>query len=101
MAVAGSAPEIPEHERELHKKARRFAKLLVDEIILYNREKVNEGRRNRDLYDRLKDDIDKSRATYEKRYGDSSVAKIDYFREAVVSGLAEHNMALLGSNFPR
>lgn len=92
---------MPPGDQELHRKARRFAKLLVDEIILYNREKVSEGRRNHDIYDRLKDDIDKSRATYEKRYGDSSVTKFDYFRHAVVSGLAEHNIALLGSNFPR
>src|SRR5262249_48716976 len=33
------APE----EKELHVKARRFAKLLVDEIRLYNQAKVNEG----------------------------------------------------------
>src|SRR5215472_8588813 len=55
-------------ETDLHKKARRFAKLLVDEIKLYNQKKVAEGKQNRDLYDRLKEDIEKSRATYEKRF---------------------------------
>lgn len=103
MAVAQkSGAGVPAENHELHTKARRFAKLLVDEIILYNRDKVSEGRRHHDIYDRLKDDIDKSRATYDRRYGgQSSVAEFDYFTQAVINGLAEHNMALLGSNFPR
>ena len=42
-------------------KAQRFARLLLDEIKLYNQVKVTEGRKNRDLYDRLKEDLDKSR----------------------------------------
>jgi putative methionine-R-sulfoxide reductase with GAF domain len=92
--------QIPPEELELHRKARRFAKLLVDEIILYNRAKVNEGRLKHDLYDRLKDDIDKSRTTYQKRYAETSVANYDYFTQAVITGLAERNPVLLGSNFP-
>jgi len=35
--------------------------LLVSEIKLYNAAKVNDGRRNHDLYERLKDEIDRSR----------------------------------------
>lgn len=87
------------HE-DLHRKARRFAKLLVDEIVLYNRDKVTAGRLQRDLYDRLREDIDKSRATYEKRYGQTSVASNDYFTQALVGGLADHNASLMGPNFP-
>src|SRR5262249_40421640 len=48
-------------ELELHTKAKRFAKLLVDEIRLYNQAKVNEGRQSRDLYRILREDIEKSR----------------------------------------
>ena len=69
-APAPAAPAtIAPGDEEVHKKAKRFAKLLVDEIKLYNQGKVNEGRQNRDLYDRLREDIDKSKATYDKRYG--------------------------------
>jgi hypothetical protein len=46
-------------DADTHRKAQRFARLLVDEIKLYNQAKVAEGRRNKDLYDRLKEDIDK------------------------------------------
>jgi hypothetical protein len=84
-------------EDELHNKARRFAKLLVDEIKLYNQAKVAEGRKARDLYSRLKDDIDKSRATYERRYGQISDA--DYFRQELVRVLADDDPALLGASF--
>ena len=73
-AAAAPAPARPfanlsPEDAEVHRKAQRFARLLVDEIKLYNQAKVSEGRKNRDLYDRLKEDIDKSLATYQKRYG--------------------------------
>jgi hypothetical protein len=86
---------------EVHKKARRFAKLLVDEIKLYNQNKVTEGRQHRDLYDRLKDDIEKSRASYEKRYGSTVAKEGDYFNQELVRILADNDTALLGNNFRR
>jgi hypothetical protein len=87
-------------EEELHRKARRFAKLLVDEIKLYNQAKVAEGKRHCDLYERLKTDIEKSRVTYNKRYAQSVVAGAGYFDLELVRNLAEDNVALLGSKFP-
>jgi hypothetical protein len=89
------------HEDEVHKKARRFAKLLVDEIKLYNQAKVAEGRQHRDLYDRLKEDIEKSRASYEKRYGNTPARDTDYFNQELVRILADNDPAILGDNFPR
>jgi hypothetical protein len=100
QAVA-PAPEIGSHDEELHRKARRFAKLLVDEIKLYNQTKVAEGKLNHDLYDRLQNDIDKSRTTYDKRYGHTTVAGADYFNQELIRNLADDNPTLLGSNFPR
>jgi hypothetical protein len=98
-APAASAPSGA--EGEVHKKARRFAKLLVDEIKLYNQGKVSEGRQHRDLYDRLREDIEKSRASYEKRYGSTSAKDGDYFNQELVRILADNDPALLGNNFKR
>src|SRR5581483_8677306 len=62
MAVAApsSAPvaatQMSPEDSDTHRKAQRFARLLSDEIKLYNQVKVTEGRSNRDLYDRLKED---------------------------------------------
>jgi hypothetical protein len=94
-AFSGLSPE----EEELHKKAKRFAKLLVDEIKLYNQAKLAEGRQNSDIYARLRDDIDKSRATYDKRYGATSAAGGNYFIQELVRILANDDESLLGSGF--
>lgn len=88
-------------DADVHRKAQRFAKLLVDEIKLYNHAKVMEGRKNKDLYDRLKEDIDKSRGTYKKRYGNTAAASGDYFINEVIRSLAEDDQSIMGENFRR
>jgi len=99
-AKTAARPASAEDE-EVHKKARRFAKLLVDEIKLYNQSKVAEGRQHRDLYDRLKEDIEKSRVSYDKRYGNTAAAGGDYFTQEVIRVLADNDASVLGSNFPQ
>jgi hypothetical protein len=94
-APAGMSPE----EEEVHKKARRFAKLLVDEIKLYNQMRVVEGRAHKDIYVRLKDDIDKSRATYDRRYGSTSASSGNYFTQELIRILANDDPSLLGDGF--
>jgi hypothetical protein len=86
-------------DADTHRKAQRFARLLVDEIKLYNQATVNEGRRNKDLYDRLKEDIEKSRSTYQKRYGSTAAASADYFQKEVVRSLAEDDLSVMGAHF--
>jgi len=88
-------------DAEIHRKAQRFARLLMDEVKLYNQAKVTEGRKNKDLYDRLKEDIDKSRSTYLKRYGNTVAATADYFNTELIRSLAEDDLSLLGANFRR
>jgi hypothetical protein len=88
-------------EADLHKKAKRFAKLLVEEIMLYNQAKVAQGKKNQDLYTRLRDDIEKSRATYDKRYGESAVAAANYFNQELIRILADNDVSLMGDGFPR
>jgi hypothetical protein len=90
-----------EEEEKQHNDARRFARLLVSEIKLYNEQKVSEGRNNRDLYDRLKDDIDRSRQMYEKRVAPNVATKFDYFYDEMVNTLAEGDPAKLGSDYPK
>jgi hypothetical protein len=99
VAVAETAaPHVEPELDEVHKKAKRFAKLLVDEIKLYNQAKVSEGRQHRDLYDRLREDIDKSRAAYNKRFADS-VSDADYFTSELVRILADNDRGAMGGNF--
>ncbi len=100
-AWGGPVSSPPTEDSDLHRKAQRFARLLMDEIKLYNQAKVSEGRKNRDLYDRLKEDIEKSRATYHKRYGNTAAASADYFSQELIRSLAEDDVSLLGNNFRR
>jgi hypothetical protein len=108
MAAAAAAAPAPDTfaqmsvaDADVHRKAQRFARLLMDEVKLYNQAKVAEGRKNKDLYDRLKEDIDKSRSTYNKRYGNTAAASADYFSQEVIRSLAEDDVTLLGPNFHR
>jgi hypothetical protein len=94
-----SGPPMSAEDEELHRKAKRFARLLVDEIKLYNKSKLAEGRSNRNLYDLLKDPIDKSRATYQKRYGSTVAASGNYFEDEMKRSLAEDDLSVMGSNF--
>lgn len=94
------ATNVPGEEEKAHNDARRFARLLVSEIKLYNEHKVAEGRRGGDLYDRLKEDIDRSRQMYEKRVTPNVAAKFDYFYDELVSTLAEGDPSKLGSDCP-
>jgi predicted lipid-binding transport protein (Tim44 family) len=100
-SVGHAAPALSDEDADVHRKAQRFARLLVDEIKLYNQAKVAEGRKNKDLYDRLKEDIDKSRATFKKRYGNTVAANVDYLQAEIVRSLAEDDISVMGSNFRR
>lgn len=99
-----SEPDLPievgEEERRLHNDARRFARLLVSEIKLYNEPKVKEGRSRSDIYDRLREDIDRSRQMYDKRVAPPVAARHDYFHQELVNTLAEGDPAKLGGSYP-
>jgi hypothetical protein len=79
-----------------HDEARRFARLLVSEIKLYNESKVEQGRRNKDLYERLKEDIDRSRQMYDERIPDDVRKTSNYFYDELVRILADGKADTLG-----
>ena len=89
-----------DEEKRLHNDARRFARLLVSEIKLYNEQKVADGRQQHDLYDRLREHIDRSREMYDKRVRPEVAKKYDYFHQELVSTLAEGDSAKLGDSYP-
>jgi hypothetical protein len=80
----------------MHEEARRLARLLVSEIKLYNEDQVEEGRRNRDIYERLKEDIDRSRQMYDERVDPQILRSTDYFYQELVRILAAGDSKALG-----
>jgi hypothetical protein len=94
------AGELSPEEEKMHSDARRFARLLVSEIKLYNEQQVSEGRQQNDLYDRLKDDIDRSRQMYDKRVAAQVADRFDYFYDELVNTLGEGEPGKLGPDCP-
>ncbi len=88
---ASAAP--PDEEQS----ARRYAKLLVSEIKLYNEGAVRVGRERRDLLQRLKAEIDRARRLYEERVSPTVAARGAYFQQELIQTLAGGDPALLGS----
>ena len=92
--------EVSEDERRYHNDARRFARLLVSEIKLYNEQKVRDGREQGNLYERLREEIDRSRQMYDKRVAPNVASRYDYFHHELVNTLAEGNSDKLGGGYP-
>jgi putative methionine-R-sulfoxide reductase with GAF domain len=76
--------------------ARRYARLLVSEIKLYNEAAVRAGRQKRDLMDRLRPEIERARRLYEERVPPAVGARIAYFQQELVQTLADGDSSLLG-----
>ncbi|MGH9315664.1 MAG: hypothetical protein ACRD1P_00935 [Thermoanaerobaculia bacterium] len=81
---------------ERREEARRFAKLLVSEIKLYNERAVLEGREQSNIYERLKEDIDRSRQMYDERIPEDVRAGSNFFHEELVRILANGRAEALG-----
>jgi hypothetical protein len=82
-------------ERRQHQDARRFASLLVSELLLYNEESVILGRRHHDLLRRLAKEIEKSRQAFSSRVPVHLKGAARYLDEEMVRVLAEGNPGLL------
>ena len=86
-----------DEERRRQADARRFAHLLVSELLLYNEAAVIQGRKHRDLYSRLRKEIDRSRQAYQARFPALVTGPDDYFSQELVRTLAQGDRGLLGN----
>jgi hypothetical protein len=103
--VRPAAPPLPStppsravspEDQKAHDDAKRFARLVVSEIKLYNEAKVTEGRKTRDIYERLKEDIERGRQMYHDRVAASVRDASDYFADELVRILAGGDPNALG-----
>jgi predicted Zn finger-like uncharacterized protein len=75
-------PRVDEADPQAMEKARRFARIIVSDIALYNQEAVIEGLRNGTFYELLRRDVEEGRELYEGRVPGLIRAKKDYYQEA-------------------
>lgn len=73
----------PAEESEAHVKARRFARIIVSDIALYNQAKVEQGVRAGTFYELLADDIAEGRAIYAQRVAADIRSTTNYLDEAL------------------
>lgn len=76
--------------------ARRYARLLVSEIKLYNESAVRIGRERRDLLMRLEPEIERARRLYGERVAASVHGRDALFEEELEHTLADGDRSLLG-----
>ncbi len=95
-APAAQPAAIAPADQKAHEDAKRFARLVVSEIKLYNEAKVNDGRRSKDLYERLKEDIEKGRQMYTERVPAHIRNNTNYFYDELVRILAGGDQSVLG-----
>jgi hypothetical protein len=84
-----------------HQSAQRLARVLISEIKLYYMSKI-EGQNEAELkniYDLLKDPIDKSRQHYDQRVGADASSMPDYFHGELVKTLCAGDESRLGPNY--
>lgn len=87
---------LPWQAQELHRRANRVAKVSMQDIQLMRPEAVRLGRTKKDLCSRLRDDIDKARKEYERRFPAILQQPVDYFYHWMVEILAEGHPEALG-----
>lgn len=75
-------PGVDAADPEAVEKARRFARIIVSDIALYNQEAVAEGLKNGTFYELLKTDVDEGRELYERRVPKVIRDRKDYYQEA-------------------
>lgn len=94
----GAGNNRPAASEEDDGSARRYARLLVSEIKLYNEAAVRTGRERRDLLERLRPEIDRARRLYEARVPVSIGQRAMLFQQELVQTLAEGDPNLLGAS---
>jgi hypothetical protein len=95
-ATGAARDRVATPSTEADSSARRYARLLISEIKLYNENAVRLGREKRDLLARLRPEIERARRLYDERVSPAVAARGTYFHEELVHTLADGDAALLG-----
>jgi hypothetical protein len=82
----------------LQADAKRFARLLVAEIKLYNESKIERGKRADDIYSQLETEVEQARKKYNGRIN-SNLTDNDYFDEQIVELLADGDASKMGARY--
>lgn len=82
--------------QNLHRRANRVAKVAMQDIKLLRPKEVRLGLEHKDICSRLRNDLDKARKEYDRRFRTILDHPVDYFHHWMVEILAEGNSEALG-----
>jgi DNA-binding response OmpR family regulator len=71
-------PLSPEHE-----KAKRFARIIISDISLYNQKAVEDGIKKNNFHEILKAEIEEGRKLYEERVSQDIISVANYYDEMI------------------
>ena len=71
--------------------AMRLARTIASDILLYNREKVSEGIKNDDLFDRLAEEIEEGHRHFNERTDEALRDTHNYLDRALVDVLVQRS----------
>jgi hypothetical protein len=95
-AAAFDVASLSSELRDLHRRANRVAKVAMQDIKLLRPKDVRLGRENKDICHRLRNDIDKARKEYDRRFRAIQDHPVDYFHHWLLEILAEGDAQALG-----
>ncbi len=90
--LASQPPEV----QDLHRRANRVAKVAMQDIKLLRPKDVRLGCEHKDIFHRLRTDLDKARKEYDRRFRTILEDPVDYFHHWMVQILAEGDPSALG-----
>lgn len=102
LANAGTLPawaDLDEHQRQLHMRAQRFARVTVAEMQLAKPGECRAGREKANFYLFLNKEIDKAREIYRKQFMTIS-SMVDYLHLELVQTAVEGDDRKLGADYP-
>lgn len=83
--------------QELHRRAKRVAKVAMQDIKMLKPKDVRQARENKEICVKLRDDLDKARKEYDRRFKPILDHPVDYFHDSMVTILADGDAAALGT----
>jgi len=98
--ASASWDTLPPEEQQWHLRAQRFARVQVAEMRLFSPETVQAGREKHDLYNALRQPIDKAREDFRSQFFAGCPSMVDYLHLELIRTLANEDSELLGKNYP-
>lgn len=96
LADPVESPPIVDLDARTRAAAERLARVLVGDVELYFPEKVAQAKTRGNLYGLLRDELERSRATFVDRFGEATEAQHRIFTSTVIHQLCDGDTSKLG-----